>query len=671
MAALLLDTSDIIREIAQLVHSKETDKDRQVFLSHLAFHCSIFRYHLQNSRQVTLPLEHSPIPRILKLLGSLLVAQEQNLGCQLPRAVSSDFLLRQLNLEWRDMPRRDDDSKFALSERWMNLEMPSNVYTELDTSLQECGADLAAHEIRDFVRQPIDKFAPPDIGEPPYTVSTAAQSAFDALSHCRGCTCPERHDIGAKLSLGTYRAPTTTKHIQPMHRITARKTKTSSVQGGTEFDLFLARERDWQEFRIKTVKETVARLAAAARDDPTATTRRDYDTKSRRLDVLCRRIAETVNPQTTVQQRLVLELTRGQLFELRLERSNFLVDRNVQPISLASCFETRHDFFTEKVKRILALVLSYAVLHFHGTSWLQPGWGSSNVKFFQTTTSKTPLRPFIETPLPVAGSSDTGAEFPILVDDRGDYDTSEMYLGHHCPELIGLAVVLIELYCVAPFQTVAKHYGVDLIPTETGGLSLPDVLLVFYGSEEHNIKGCRSDIPEDCPFLTAIDNCLDVELWEDEDGNLIDTQTTRPRMYQNIVLPLETHLKYGFKDIPLGDLDRYAQDVDFGNWGQTAQIERHTQPSTMELPLARNSQSQPVTFSTLSEVRGGHSPAPDVHAELQELAPSLQESVRSSNAVCFPHTAAGLVTAMEREEDKSTSRFFDDETPDGEHAPTA
>lgn len=84
-------------------------------------------------------------------------------------------------------------------------------------------------------------------------------------------------------------------------------------------------------------------------------------------------------------QRLMLKLTDdGQLFEMGFEKSNFQIEKAAETISLSQFFEERYEFFTEKTKRILSLILGYAVLYLNRTSWLQPGWGSANVKFFQT-----------------------------------------------------------------------------------------------------------------------------------------------------------------------------------------------------------------------------------------------------------------------------------------------
>lgn len=660
-STLLLESSETILEIAQVARGSETDNRRKVFYSHLGFHCARFRDYVSYTEQASLQLDHEQTHQILDLFASLL--PERGLRDLSPYPVSSNFRLRELNLHWSEIRNLDADLKHEFIRRWLNLGLADQVYDELDRALEECGDSLVAHEPRDSSKRSFDNFAPPEIGEPSYGVWTAAQSMYDALSHCKGCTCTDQHDIRAKLSLGTYRTPTK-KRAQPGHRSTTRKKDDSKAHGSLEFDIFLANKRDWQEFRIKTMKETVVRWAITEEDE-LPQVGEDHVTP-KRLDELCRRIVET---QTRALQRLVLKLSSGQLFELGLERSNFRIDRNVEPISLSRCFEERHQLFTGKVKRILSLLLSYAVLHFHGTSWLKAGWGSSDIKFFQTTTSKTPLRPFIQTQLPVIGSSDAEPEFQLLLDGKGGFDTGEVDSSHHCPDLVALAVVLIEVYFVTPFETVAKNHGVELIPEATGRISLADALLVFYGDEEDHIEGCRSQIPEDYPLLTAIEKCLDGELWEDEDGNPLDAQTTRPRIYQEVVRPLETHLSHGFRDIPLEDLDKYSQDLDFGNWGQITQRELEAQPAARE--MAMRGYLQPETRNPSQGLMWPFTPAAGIRPELQELASHVRESMLSSNILAFTQTTPRLDLAISPEAEKKGSQFFDDETPNGEHSDAA
>ncbi|KAL5591557.1 hypothetical protein FOVSG1_010446 [Fusarium oxysporum f. sp. vasinfectum] len=298
--------------------------------------------------------------------------------------------------------------------------------------------------------------------------------------------------------------------------------------GGFEMEMFLCMEHDWHEFRIQAAKETIVRFSGheEASSCPERKTR-----SSKRIERLCKPIIEI---RTRPLQRLLVRLKSGHLFEVRPEKSNFQIDKTTEPISLSGCFDERKDFFTEKTKRILSLIIGYTVLHLYGKSWLQPGWGSSNIKFFQTIACKTPLRSFVEAQL-------------RKTDDPGDYEgewTQEFDSGHSCPEMVALAVVLMEIYFLKPFRQLAKMHNIPLIDTRSGRVTLMDVDQVFWGDEEG--EGWRTQIPEDSPLLEAIDNCLDGEIWEDNEGDRLDVEELRTRIYEKVVRPLELHLRHGF-----------------------------------------------------------------------------------------------------------------------------
>src|SRR5262249_17194631 len=109
----------------------------------------------------------------------------------------------------------------------------------------------------------VDTSAPLEISEPSYAVWKAAQSIFDALLDCEKCTCPDQHEFGAKLSLGTYRKPIK-KHIRNPYQNPNRKARgDDNASDELDFDIFLSMEQDWHEVRIKTVKERIVRWAMA------------------------------------------------------------------------------------------------------------------------------------------------------------------------------------------------------------------------------------------------------------------------------------------------------------------------------------------------------------------------------------------------------------------------
>ncbi|KAF9773653.1 hypothetical protein IL306_008510 [Fusarium sp. DS 682] len=507
--------------------------------------------------------------------------------------------------------------------------------SEVDQTLEKCADEFEKHQPVLSVQKTSNSFAALSVGEPPFAVWKAAKSIFDAMMECKSCSCPSQHEFRAKLELGTYRSPEKKPVAKPTRRPN-RKLDGDSDTGGLEMDMFLSMEQDWHEFRIQAAKERIVRFSSPG-ETSSCRDKKDQG-KSKRIERLCKPIIEI---RTRPLQRLLVRLKSGQLFEVRPEKSNFQIDKNTEPISLSRCFDERKDFFTEKTKRILSLIIGYTVLHLYGTSWLQPGWGSSNIKFFQTTACKTPLRPFIEAQL---RKTETSGEFE---DDAAE----ELDSGHSCPEMVALAVVLMEIYFVKPFKQLAEMHDIPLIETESGRITLMDVDQVFWGDEEGE-EGWRSQIPEDSPLLEAIDNCLDGELWEDDEGDLLNVEELRTRIYQNVVRPLELHLTHGFSQIQLDGVDQYAKSLDFGKWGQVIA----TQEASQSLLLSPGQTPNRVLSPALvSQSHFGINAM--VHQSIQQFS-QLQSMI--------PYSIPNINFVPSLDNPTKVSQFFDDHANDGD-----
>ncbi|EHK22655.1 uncharacterized protein TRIVIDRAFT_123154, partial [Trichoderma virens Gv29-8] len=552
---LLMKTSKSVMEMAHIARTNDTDEETRVFYSHLIIQCIKLQDFSVRARQTPSRINGELANQALVHLGSIIFPDKV-----LPGFDTLQFRLGMLNLYWNEIRKKSDKARLEFIGQWLR---PGEQRGEVDKALESCADELDKQHTHHVTKKPTDRFASLDIDEPSYTVCKAAQSIFDALLECKVCSCPNQHEFGAKLELGTYRRTKKKKVYQKSVVRSIRNRVRNSrgdgdIVGGVDFDIFLSMERDWHEVRVQTVEEQGASFII-----PDA---KNIKVGHSRVDRLCRPIIKT---KTKAWQRIVLKLTSGQLFEMGFEKSNFLIDKTANPISLSQCFEERYDFFTEKTKRILSLMIGSTILHLNGTSWLQPGWGSASIKFFQTTACKTPLRPFIQTQLP-RGNPAGAVDFQLVVDggEADDEISDSLDLGHRCPVLVALAVVLIEVHFVKPFRKLAEMHNVQLIEVPSGRFTLIDVDQVFNGDEETGKEGWRSQIPEDSPLLMAIDNCLDGELWEDEEGEALDSGTLRSRVYQHVVRLLELHLVHGFSQIPLDGVDEYARDLDFGRWGQ-------------------------------------------------------------------------------------------------------
>ncbi|KAL7928237.1 peptidase S8/S53 domain-containing protein [Trichoderma chlorosporum] len=647
---LLQKTSQTIQQMAEIAQATEINKEELIFYSHLRLHCMRFEEYVTRVSQAVSQAASELISNALYQLGSLI--PETGLQ-ELPSSSSLEFRFNTLNFHWIRTKNQDHKTKLEFVGRWLKLGLPKEHLSRVDRVLEECADMLDKQQPESSLKSAYD-FLPTSNNEPSYVVWKAAQALFDALQKCKDCDCLKQHEFGAKLELGTYRRP-----AKQLGKIAVNKsgrvprTDRDGEIGKVDFEMFLSREQEhvWHEIRVQTVKERVVGFAVDGQVIPS-----HEDRKAKRIDNLCKPINSMRSKEW---QRLVLKLTSGHLFSEGTEKSNFWVKKSIEPISLLRCFEERHEFFTEKTKRILSLIIGYAVLHLHDTSWLQTGWGSANIKFFQTTNHKTPLRPFIHVQL----LKDT-ATASVECHSEDGYDTGldEFDSGHRCPALIALAVVLIEIYFAKPFTKLAKMSGIPL-ENPDGHITLLDVDQVFNGEEENKVEGWRTQIPEDSPLLIAIDNCLNPELWEDEEGNSLDKITLKSRIYQHVARLLEIHLTSGFSKISVENVDHYARDLDFGQWGHSMDgHEPQINPTTLS-PGSLSLHRIPSPAATLLDSMGFGTPAglPEFQKLLHRYSQasslvSLSSSLISRSSLSNPHT------------DYRGSHFFDDEIGDMNHS---
>ncbi|KAH6955661.1 hypothetical protein BKA56DRAFT_603453 [Ilyonectria sp. MPI-CAGE-AT-0026] len=499
---LLPKTSNTFLQMTALARKSEHNPEIRIFYSHIESYCLRLQDHATRALQLASQLNSELVNKVLNHLASLIRSEALQ---PLPLYDSVEFRLGLLNLAWNEARKQDEAPKLDFVRQWLSLELPKQRQDGVDKALEICVDEFDRQQPEDAITKPSGKSLSPDLDEPSHAVWKAAQSIFDALLSCKGCSCPHQHDFQAKLELGTYRKlekKTDKKHAaKPRNR--ARKTRGGGDEDGQlDFDMFLSMERDWREIRVQTAKEKgvsfqIQGEVASACISTTA----DGHSK----------VEELCNPISSAKAkhlRLLLKLSSGHLFKMGVQKTNFEVDRTAESISLTQCFEHPGEFFTETTKRILSLIVGYTVFHLHGTAWLQPGWGSANIKFFKTKT-KMPMRPFIQTQLSSAHCADAMSPLGLVV-SRGDDDDDtldELYSEHKCPELVSLAVVLMEIYFTKPFKILADEHDIELIDDPSGRIAPVNVDQVFYGDEESGKEEWRYHIPENYPLLEAIDNC--------------------------------------------------------------------------------------------------------------------------------------------------------------------
>ncbi|KAM0431497.1 hypothetical protein ACHAPT_005475 [Fusarium lateritium] len=540
-------TYKTIQQIAQALWIGEKDEELKAFHASVMAYCTIIQDHLVRVNNAASAIMDGNL--VTLLLAPVKPISTANF-CSLSIAAR---LLQLVRVRDKIQRTKDHCAKVNIIRPCLDFRATPEQRKDFVNSLAACEEELRTRYPEDPHEWTPDDLAPQiNIGEPSYAVCSAAQSIFKALVACINCPCTPTHAFGARLCLGTYRKPDIESDVNIEDRI--------------DFDMFLSMKQDWHEVRIHTAKERLVQLVVDQAEISQPKARRPRTQKAKQL---CEPI---VKIQSMAAYRLEFKVTRGQLFKLQSERSNSFIDKSRSAVSLDEFLRDRTGSFTERTKRILAVILSSAVFHLHDTPWLQPTWNSSNVLFFRTASSAVPLKPFIQTPLsslsahPTA-DQDTGNQPGLDPDDLDpdDIDPDDL-LSHQCPTLVTLAMMLLEVYFVVPFDTLAQRYNVDL-GSDIGSSTFTrymDVNVVF--------EACRKEIPENSQFYLAVESCLDPKVWEDEEGSRLDGPTLRTKIYHEVVLPLETELSQAYSSIPIDDLDEFAQKVNFASWGQTMHL---------------------------------------------------------------------------------------------------
>ncbi|KAL7916637.1 hypothetical protein GGI35DRAFT_47714 [Trichoderma velutinum] len=632
---LLLETSRTIGQMAEIIRTTRINEEKKVSYGQIMFCC--MRFQLCITPQTLSRFDGNPIGDALCYLDSLISENEIQ---ELAHHSTLESRFQELNRQWSGMQAETRDAKVEFVRRWLKFGAPARHLNQAGRGLQEC-VDLLLQDQQMWNSYKHTHYGSTSPGnyEPSYAVYKAAHALFDALQKCRNCSCSTQHDIGAKLELGTYLQP-----IKMSEKTRIVPYDGDDATGGLDFDMFLSMGHDWHEVRIKTDKKSVVGLAM---DGHAPSSHEDLNSK--RVEHLCSSINEAKSREW---QRLILKLTWGQLFNERIEKSNFWIDKFTPPISLLRCFEEYHDFFTEKIKRILCLMIGYAVFHLEGTRWLQLGWGSANIKFFQTIAHKTPLRPFIQVDLPEA--SDT-TDREIEGKDNHAAALFEPDSRHCCPALISLAVVLIEVCFAKPFSQLAQRIGIPL----DGHITLSDVDQVLDGENENKVEGLRSQIPEDSPLLKAIDNCLDPEMWEDKEHNPLHNEALKSQIYKAVVRPLEHHLSSGFRDILPHKVDDYARNLDFGQWGRAIDDSKSQSFTSTQFQGFLTPHRSPLLAVTPPESFQPGAPSGMMEFQKHPLLYSQPNPLASS-----PLSLMNFSSLTDCETAYQASQFFDDEASD-------
>lgn len=636
--SLLLKISETFREIARCLRSDGATGEAKHFYTSVMAYCLLIRTHMTRIRLAISDTDQLVTDILIRLEATvktcIFETQPKSIKTAYPR-------LTALNAAW-ERTRYDgnvDEQQSIL--RSIELGLNPNERNSLieffedweDDVKKKYPDDPALWTQGDFALQTHNR------GQPSHAVWTAPRSLFQALLESKPCECDPGHDFGVRLCLGTFQTPDV-------------EVPTSRLCG---FEMFLSMKQEWHEADVHFAKGTAIKFGQ--NELPAGQ-------KQKLPAMKIRKLCEPIKKRKP-SDRLKLRVDEnGSLWKLRSEKCCFTLDEKKAPISLQQFIQDQHRSLTDKTKRIMAVILSYAVLYLHGTPWLPDTWGPSSILFFHTTSSAIPLKPFIQTKLPRDGldishmddSMDKHVETLDPDDmepddfDPDDLDPDDMVL-HQCPQIVTLGIMLMELYLTTTFEDLAMKYN---IPLDDRTRSI-DAEMVF--------QQCKSEIPENSQFHYAVEKCLDPKVWEDENGSKLDDQMLRTTIYQQVVKPLEDELIQAFSYINIEELDRIAQTLDLGAWGQAISTHHHgsllSEVPGNALPKSSSYEMLPV-----------HNP----QKQQQQYFALLQGSAQLNGLPVmpifpsFPHITPVQQGQNVGEIDYNGMKFFDDETISEEHS---
>ncbi|KAM0201902.1 hypothetical protein ACHAPA_005436 [Fusarium lateritium] len=389
---------------------------------------------------------------------------------------------------------------------------------------------------------------------PPLDICPLAQLVYSALDSsnsgpCDMCKVP--HGYGARLCIETYRAH---------HDVDA-----------CDFDMFLGFDKLWHEARIRPINKTVVKFVI---NDREPTSKNVSQIKKARVKNLCRQIKQS---RKRWMFRLNFEVRDNELWKTPSERSKFVADASEDVVTLSHFIAKQPHVLNGKTKRILAVLLGYAVLHLHGTEWMQPTLCSDDILFFKTS-GAVPLKPYLQ----VRIKSRTTSHHPMDCEDGADVEEDDMdpddeQFYHPYPCLVSLALILIELHQARPIQDIAKENNLTMSPEMTN----EDRYLMA----DQIFASCQQDFEDQTRM--AIDACLDQAIRTDSDNGHTDDDSLRTAIYQNIVRRLEDELEQGHSNISIEDLDVLAQTLDFARYGRPIKSGKPT--TSLLVPTGRGS----------------------------------------------------------------------------------
>ncbi|KAJ5980059.1 hypothetical protein N7481_007357 [Penicillium waksmanii] len=628
---LLLQVSEMFREIAKYLRKHGATRESKHFYSSVMAHCLMIHDHISRIKAFVAD-DNSLITNILLRLEATVTVNILETRLVLPTTVYPR--LATLADIWSQTQRESGFIDLQRITQLVELAEDPGKQEEMIEFFENWEDGIKSQYPDDpslWAREDMPSRAKAR-GDPSYVVLNASQSLFRALVESKDCTCQPMHDFNVRLCLGTFR--------------NSQKTE-KERDHDCGFDIFLSNmQEQWHEADVCFAKSAGINFGQT-----------DKGVRSPRIPAMkIKNLCEPIRKRQPFDRLKLRVGEDGRLWKLRSEKCSFTVDETKEPVSLQHFIQGQYRSLTDKTKRILAVMLGYAVLYLHETPWLTPSWGPSNILFFHTTSSAIPLKPFLQTELATNDTVPSQGN-PVLDPDDfdpDDFDSNDLdpddIMVHQCPHLVTLGIVLMELYLATPFEDLAEKYGV-LLNDRTRSI---DAELVF--------EQCKNEIPENSQFHYAVKKCLDPKVWEDNNGARLSDHTLKSTIYHEIVGPLEDELSQAFSYIPLDQLDVIAQGLDLASWGQAIQNHQapaHSSETLIQMPF-RQSNGLLSTHDYKDQCQQQRSSSPFLQGFVALPAMPNFHTISSIMTVPQPGNSVPVHYA--------SMDFFDDETTSEEHS---
>ncbi|KAL2834634.1 hypothetical protein BJY01DRAFT_81615 [Aspergillus pseudoustus] len=553
-AALLLNILPIFREIVDLLERSETFHSLRLFYLQLNANILLLIDYISPLHKAGCATEFDSITRPLlnklcSYLRSPIIRDDET------SAPTSGLFPQLVSLEryWRLSGTQDQ--KLAHVRQYLDFSSQEK-RDELVLLLRGCvatlrsqcrdgptdGAENQNHRSRNKKRKPSS------------SVWNAANSVYQALVTCsRNCAPSHNHKYGARLRLATHNK---------------RREEDYAFETFVTMNLV---DDSWQEALIHVIlSDSPPKLQPTVRFALPGDDCRNRGNQSPGPKVAVKRLCEQISRMRgNASMRMNLKVEEGRLWKEKSSRSDFAVSRADPALSLQDIIRDCPTNLTEKVKRVLAVLVAYSIFHLRGTQWLHADhFTATNILFFKTT-GALPLKPYMHMALQDNKNEDS-ASLSGHVGTELEIDPDDLPL-HPYPELTMLAIILMELYMKQPIRELAERGGMEL--DDWSSLDSNTRYAVAVAAFEF----LKTEFPD--KYRSSVDKCLDPNIGLDPNDKELDAQGLKLAIYDNIIRPLEDELDSGFgSTISVEDLDDAAESLDLSAWGQVSKRQLNSHP---------------------------------------------------------------------------------------------